>query len=394
MNFTTGATDLPTKETSEFPYRNVTESFHHSYSVEALILSATSCSLSIIGGVVIFASFIALPEIRNFTRKLVICLTVADMITATAYLMSVIRYANILSGNINYSEESILCEVQSFFTTYSSLVSFFLTSIIAVYIYDTVVNKADRLGTSKWLLAFNVISWIIPGCIVVTALAKNVLGSDETKTGGTGPWCWISTNADNQLMWMLLTGKGWEIACYLITMVLYMLLKFHLVLHYRRERLHLIHVSLRDEDKNFLYVWFLLYVLRMWGTLRFFLYVIVNPPDTLWYMKALLRLQALGDPGQGFCNFFLFCLLDKTVRGKLKQIVCCKRQTDKELSSLLTSDTKSEDEDADQTSAKRLSNEKINCSSTTGYGSMTSTKSETNHRDPVKTTDSRYAYSC
>ena len=63
----------------------------------------------------------------------------------------------------------------------------------------------------------------------MSALAKDVLGSDETRTGGTGPWCWISTNAKNQLMWMLVTGKGFEIACYLITMSLYALLKIHLV---------------------------------------------------------------------------------------------------------------------------------------------------------------------
>ena len=152
-----------TNTTTSFPAINTTGAYNHSYSVETLIMSATSCSLSIFGGVVIFVTFVVLPEIRNFTRKLVICLTVADLITAAAYLVSVIRYVNIRRGPINYSEESILCKTQSFFTTYSSLVSFFLTSIIAVYIFDTVVNRSDRLGTTAWLVVFNVISWLIPG---------------------------------------------------------------------------------------------------------------------------------------------------------------------------------------------------------------------------------------
>ena len=73
---------------------------------------------------------------------------------------------------------------------------------------------------------------VISGCIVVSALATDVLGSDETRTGGTGPWCWISTSADHQVFWMVITGKGWEIACYLITMSLYALLKIHLVRKY------------------------------------------------------------------------------------------------------------------------------------------------------------------
>ena len=66
----------------------------------------------------------------------------------------------------------------------------------------------------------------------MSALAYDVLGSDEAGTerwSGTGPWCWISTTARYRLFWMLVTGKGWEIACYLITMSSYVLLKIYLV---------------------------------------------------------------------------------------------------------------------------------------------------------------------
>ena len=137
------------------------------YSVDVLIFSSISCSLSIIGGAVIFATFLALPEIRKFqSRKLVICLTVADSITASAYLMYVIDYAitnNANNENNTQVAENSVCQVQSFLTTYSSLVSFFLTSFIAVYIFDTVVKQSDRLGNTKWLLIFNIVSWVIPG---------------------------------------------------------------------------------------------------------------------------------------------------------------------------------------------------------------------------------------
>ena len=150
-------------KTTEVPATNITSSNETEYAIDVLVLSATSCSLSVLGGVVIIASFILLPEIRNFTRRLVVCLTVADLITASAYLVSVVRYVNVRYGHVNLNEENILCKVQSFFTTYSSLVSFFLTSFIAVYIFDTVVTRRDRLGSTLWLVIFNVISWIIPG---------------------------------------------------------------------------------------------------------------------------------------------------------------------------------------------------------------------------------------
>ena len=148
------------------------------YSADVLALSVTSCILSITGGAVIFATFWALPEIRNFqSRKLVICLTVADSITATAYLVSVINYAISYKDNINktvyvdhFLAENAVCQVQSFFTTYSSLVSFFLTSFIAVYIFDTVVNRTDRLGNTKWLLVFNIVSWVFPGMYFINMI--------------------------------------------------------------------------------------------------------------------------------------------------------------------------------------------------------------------------------
>ena len=132
--------------------------YHPDYSVYVPVISAISCSLSILGGAIIFATFILIPEIRYYARKLVVCLTVADVISAAAYLVSVIRYAN-----TDNSEENVLCKIQSFCTTYSSIVSFCLTSIIAIYIFDTVVNKTDRLGSICWLVVFNVISWVIPG---------------------------------------------------------------------------------------------------------------------------------------------------------------------------------------------------------------------------------------
>ena len=137
------------------------------YPVDVLALSVTSCTLSVIGGTVIFATCFVLPEIRNFqSRKLVLCLTVADSITASAYLMSVIDYAitnNANNGTNKTVAEHSVCQVQSFLTTYSSLVSFFLTSLIAVYIFDTVVNRSNRLGNTKWLLVFNIVSWVVPG---------------------------------------------------------------------------------------------------------------------------------------------------------------------------------------------------------------------------------------
>ena len=77
--------------------------------------------------------------------------------------------------------------------------------------------------------SINVQLTIISACIVTVAMAMNVLGGDPTPTGVTGPWCWISETADNEILWRFVSGKGWEIACYLITTMLYLGLKFYAV---------------------------------------------------------------------------------------------------------------------------------------------------------------------
>ena len=140
---------------------NVTD---YTYPFITLSLSLTSSSLSILGGIFIIASYIVLPEIRNFTRKLIVSLTVADILTAVGIWVSVVRYLNLhVDYVVNGDMESVLCKLQSFLTTLTSLTSFFLTSFIAVYIFDTVTSHTDRLNSTKWLVFFNVISWTIPG---------------------------------------------------------------------------------------------------------------------------------------------------------------------------------------------------------------------------------------
>ena len=86
---------------------------------------------------------------------------------------------------------------------------------------------------------------------------------------------------------------------------------------YKKKTFHAIQQNLRDEDKNFLYIWLVLYIIRFWGTLRFFLYIYVKPTGWESYMEAFLYLQALGDPAQAFCNFLLLCVFDETVRQQM-----------------------------------------------------------------------------
>ncbi|XP_045162437.2 G-protein coupled receptor 157-like [Mercenaria mercenaria] len=290
----------------------------------AVWMSTFSCILSIIGSFAIFGSYIFIPDIRNSSRKLVTCLTVADFLTALGYLISALAYFE--------DTTDMVCTTQSVITTYSSLVSFYLTAAIAIHIFATVVYKQNTTSSWKFLLWANIISWCIPGIIVVVAGEDKVLGRNENfknitdpsnATVGTGPWCWLKLQHNRYTMWMFLSGKGWEFLCYLITTSLYVLLKFYLYLRYSRRTFTDIHQSLRQDDQNYLYVWFVLYVLRLWGSLRAIMYLACKDRDICKAIsKIFMYMQAVGDPGQAFCNCILFCFLDGTVRSSLFKFCC------------------------------------------------------------------------
>lgn len=41
-------------------------------------------------------------------------------------------------------------------------------------------------------------------------------------------WCWVNLDAEDRVLWMLLTGKVWEILAYVTLPVLYILIKRHI----------------------------------------------------------------------------------------------------------------------------------------------------------------------
>ena len=121
-------------------------------------------------------------------------------------------------------------------------------------------------------------------------------------------------------------------------------------------------------------------------------------------MKALLRLQALGDPGQAFCNFFLFCLLDKTVFTKLKRTIFCRGRENPERSRLLlpenTENSKQLTPDPftlngdDETDIQHSTSRENVDGDYVGYASMAATRSVQYRKDSPDSTAQQHAESC
>lgn len=88
---------------------------------------------------------------------------------------------------------------------------------------------------SSDVFKFNSETYSIEGLITTLAAGGGCLG--QNNSAGTGGWCWISSklSTDDQVLWMFMSGKMWEIICYLATAFLYMMVKLIIKLQVRSQ---------------------------------------------------------------------------------------------------------------------------------------------------------------
>lgn len=75
-------------------------------------------------------------------------------------------------------------------------------------------------------LPFSLLSWGVPFAITVAAVALKKIGYDASNV--SVGWCWVNLQVTDRVLWMLLTGKLWELLAYVILPVLYILIKKHI----------------------------------------------------------------------------------------------------------------------------------------------------------------------
>lgn len=182
------------------------------------ILTTITSVLSFFGTLFIIVSFFAWKDIRTTSRRILIYISTADFFTSVATIAAITNFW--LSGRENQQ----VCLVQSVIGTLSVLCSFFWTVFMALYLYISVCKKNARLA-ERLMYLFHVCAWGIPVLIVAMAATMNKLGDNGNKV--SAGWCWVNKNLswNDQVFWMLLAGKFWEIMAYFVIAVLYALLK-------------------------------------------------------------------------------------------------------------------------------------------------------------------------
>ncbi|KAK3104830.1 hypothetical protein FSP39_011133 [Pinctada imbricata] len=292
------------------------------------------CFLSIVGSIGIFW-IIKRERNQTFTLKLIIFLTIADLVNALGISAGAIRYLVKYNGLVSIEKTSMICTdtedfvctAQSFVTICATLSSYFWTSFVALHHFLLFVRDESPLKRTGCQIVEHICAWCIPMTVATIALKYDVLG--EGYSVSSGPWCWVRdcpdlyTQTINPVVWMAITGKAWEIATYILTCLLYILLKF---LHFRRVRrredtgIQSVSISrselTRSEMKSFGILWLVLYlyVTRCWGTVRYIMAAIRFSSDSFTNStmllfdnadKVLVYFQSIGDSLQAFVNFLV-----------------------------------------------------------------------------------------
>ncbi|EDO41175.1 predicted protein, partial [Nematostella vectensis] len=295
--------------------------------IAARVLTSISASLSMFGALVIILTYFAWKDIRTVSRQILVFISIADFLTAFGNMMSALWRER--------SDSDTPCVVQSFITTCSSLWSFFWTTFLALFLNVMIVKRRPVLA-EKAMFLFHLFAWGLPLVITITAATwkgnkingtsyRGVLGN--SKDQGSAGWCWIRHDLPKKeiVTWMLVTGKAWEIAAYILITLLYFILKYYIHQEHFTPESYLEAAMRADRKLTFVPVIFLL--LRIWGTTRFLLYAF---GDTTHNETWMVYLQGIGDSGQGFANFLLFCCLTERFKTRLWKAFmiwfeCCRR---------------------------------------------------------------------
>lgn len=107
-----------------------------------------SCVLSALGSGLLVATHALWPDLRSRARRLLLFLSLADLLSAASYFYGVLQ---------DFAGTSWDCVLQGALSTFANTSSFFWTVAIAVYLYLSIVRAARGPYTDHLVWAFHLI---------------------------------------------------------------------------------------------------------------------------------------------------------------------------------------------------------------------------------------------
>ena len=198
-------------------------------------VAIVSSSLSCLGSLLILITYFALKDIRTGAQKIITLLAVADFISAAGYIMGSINFLTHFNetstGSCKVFER--VCLAQATITSWSSMVSFWWTVILAFYFCLIMVYRRLQLA-GKLMPLYNIIAWGSPLLIVIPLFATGNLGYAPYAASN---WCFVrvqnytDSNFRHEgltIFIVFMAGKLWEILSYVIVTILYIMIIVHM----------------------------------------------------------------------------------------------------------------------------------------------------------------------
>jgi len=150
-------------------------------------------TISMLGSAFIIVMYWAYTDLRKFAFKLVVMLSICDVIMGFGTYLE--------DGN----EDNALCRVQAFIIQFGSISGVFWTLVIAYSIREVVLLQPRNLHIEDKMQRFHIVVWS-------SSLFLSILPFLSNSYGDADGWCWISKYGKHQASY----GTLWRMVCFYI----------------------------------------------------------------------------------------------------------------------------------------------------------------------------------
>lgn len=167
-------------------------------SVRAVV--GVTCSLSILGSLLIILSYVCFRDLRTRARYILVHLSLMDLILAVSNLVGIAGNFDqrSIDSNSNYSQvlpipftDTIYCKIQGIFTLYSTLSSILWTILLAVFVYILVTAGNPKRITKFLMLFCYLLCYGLPLLPSFWAFFRGKVGYAPLQSSG---WCTLKSH--------------------------------------------------------------------------------------------------------------------------------------------------------------------------------------------------------
>lgn len=168
-------------------------------------------TVSVIGSGFIIIMYLSFSDLRKFAFRLVVMLSVCDLILGFGIYLG--------DGNV----DNTLCNIQAFLIQFGSLGEVLWTAVIAYSIREVVLIQPRNTQIENKMKIYHIFVW-------TTTFVLSVLPFFSNSYGDADGWCWISKYGDHNKVW----GTFWIMACFYVP--LWITIVFIIVIYRRTVR--------------------------------------------------------------------------------------------------------------------------------------------------------------